>query len=112
MTRNRFRIEDSFPIEAKKAFVFAGDVIDGTVAPGMSFDVPEAGHRWTLRVVSVERISKSDGSVCVGLVVNDRSPGYLRGMGSGWTAELTLNDETKNENPTMCSAGGPVDFPE
>lgn len=103
MTRNRFRISDSFPIESKKVFVFAGDVIEGTVAPGMLFSVPEAGHHRTLRVLSVERISKSDGGVCTGLVVKDPSPGYLRGLGAGWTAELTPDDQTKDENAIGCS---------
>ena len=85
---NHFKISDSFAIEAKKLFVFAGDVIEGVVKPGMTFQIHEAGHFWTLRVKSVELITKADGNVILGLIVEDGFPGYLPGLGVGCTVQL------------------------
>ena len=84
---NRFKIEDSFPIEPD-LFVFAGTIVEGRAGPGMRFWVPEAGHKWAFVVRSVEFIRKQGGSETIGVVVQNGKPRYLRGMGTGWTAEL------------------------
>lgn len=84
---SKFRIVNSFAIKPKGIFVFAGEVLEGTVAPGMVFEVPEAGHRWRFVVRSVEMINTEGGNI-VGLVIDDRTPGHLPGLGVGWTTEL------------------------
>ncbi len=84
---NRFKIEDSFAIEPD-LFVFAGAIVEGRAAQGMKFWVPEAGHKWEFVVRSVGFIRKQGGSETIGLVVQNGKPSYLRGMGTGWTAEL------------------------
>ncbi len=70
-------------------FAFAGEVLSGTVRAGMVFELPEAGHRSRLKVESVEIVSTVHGAK-VGLVVNDarNGPGFLPGLGVGWTADL------------------------
>jgi uncharacterized protein YfaS (alpha-2-macroglobulin family) len=84
---NRFKIHDSFAIEPD-LFVFAGEILEGNVAKGMSFDVPEAGHRWHVVVSDIGFIRKSGGGELIGLTVKNASPSYLPGLGAGWTAEL------------------------
>ena len=86
----QFLIQESFPISSKGLFVFVGAVVSGAVEPGMVFLVPEAGHKWRVRVRSVERVGTAEG-VKVALIVDDAGPGYLAGMGVGWTAEITKN---------------------
>ena len=88
----RFRIDDSFAIKSV-GFVFAGEILEGMIVPGMSFLVPEAGHRWKVVVKSVEHIRHTGGGEKMGLVVEDPTPGYLPGMGVGWTAEFKEQDE-------------------
>jgi hypothetical protein len=84
---NQFKIENSFAIEPDK-FVFAGAIVQGKVGPGMTFEVPEAGHKWRFVVRSIGFIRKLGGAEVLGLVVDNGRPGYLAGMGVGWTAEL------------------------
>jgi hypothetical protein len=86
---NTFLILESFPVPEKRVFVFAGEVLSGTAETGMTFEVPEAGHNWPLTVASVERVNMALG-VKVALVVYERSnlPGFLGGMGVGYTTEL------------------------
>ena len=91
---NHFKISDSFPIKAKNLFVFAGVVVEGVAASGMTFQVPEAGHSWTLRVKSVELITRAVGGTILGLIVEYGSPGYLPGLGVGWTATLVADGES------------------
>jgi hypothetical protein len=69
-------------------FVFAGTIIEGRAGPGMKFEVPEGERRWTFIIRSVELIRKVGGTATAGLVVENGKPGYLPGMGAGWTAEL------------------------
>jgi hypothetical protein len=87
----RFRIDDSFTID-RVGFVFAGEILEGTIIPGMSFLVPECGHRWRVVVKSIESILLTGGGEKVGLVVENPETGYLPGLGVGWTAEL-IEDE-------------------
>ena len=54
---NQFKIEDSFALEPDK-FVFAGTMVEGKVGRGMTFEVPEAGHKWKCTVRSVEFVRK------------------------------------------------------
>jgi hypothetical protein len=82
---NRFRIDDSFSVHSQ-GFAFIGEIIEGKVAAGMTFEVPEAGHRWRMQVKAVEFVLMAGGKEKIGLVVQDE--GYLRGLGVGWTAEL------------------------
>lgn len=77
---NRFSIEESFAVEPD-VFLFAGTVLEGRAGPGMKFEVPEAGHQLQFVVRSVER-------ELVGLTMKNSPPGYLPGLGIGWTAEL------------------------
>ena len=84
---NRFKILDSVAIEPDR-FVFAGEIIEGKVGRGMKFWVPEAGHKHEFVVRSVEAILKKGGTELIGLVVENRTPSYLGGLGVGWTAEL------------------------
>jgi hypothetical protein len=84
----RFRIDDSFAIQSV-GFVFAGTAIEGDVRSGMIFEIPEAGHRWKMIVKSVEIIRMAGGKEKIGLVVENPSPGYLAGLGVGWTATMT-----------------------
>ena len=50
---NKFRIDDSFRIDSV-GFAFVGEIIEGSAAAGMTFEVPEAGHRWRVKVKAVE----------------------------------------------------------
>jgi hypothetical protein len=86
---NTFLVRESFPIAAKMLFVFVGDVLSGNVQAGMTFEVPEAGHRWPLVVKAVEMAQTVHGAK-VALVVDDAQSdsGYLSGMGVGWTLDL------------------------
>jgi hypothetical protein len=84
---NQFKIEDSFVIEPN-LFVFAGSILQGKASPGMTFEVPEAGHKWRVTIRFVEFIRTGNGSELLGLLVDNRKPGYLPGLGAGWTAEL------------------------
>lgn len=84
---NKFKIEDSFAIEPDR-FVFAGTILQGEARRGMTFEVHEAGHRWKLTVKDISFIRKVGGTELIGLVVDNAKPGYLRGLGVGWTAEL------------------------
>jgi hypothetical protein len=86
----QFSIQESFPISSKGLFVFVGELVSGAVEPGMEFLVPEAGHKWRVRVRSIERVQTAEG-VKVALVVDDAVPSYLAGVGVGWTAEITEN---------------------
>jgi hypothetical protein len=87
---NTFLIQDSFPIEAKGLFVFAGEVLSGIVEAGMRFEVPEAGHRWTLIVESVEIANTNHGNKVALTVKNSPDAcGFLPGLGVGFTTELT-----------------------
>ncbi len=52
----------------------------------MVFEVPEAGHRWRLKVKAVEFVRQAAGKDKIGLVVEDDR--CLPGLGVGWTAEL------------------------
>lgn len=83
----RFRIDDSFPVESV-GFVFAGEILQGEISPGMSFAVPETGHMRRVVVKSVELIRLTGGGEKVGLVVEDPSTVYLSGLGVGCTVEL------------------------
>jgi len=69
-------------------FVFEGAIIEGSAGKGMKFEVPEAGHKFQFVVRSVEFIRKGGGIETIGLTVENGAPGYLPGMGAGWTAEL------------------------
>jgi len=89
---NRFRIDDSFSIDSV-GFAFVGEIIEGTATAGMTFEVPEAGHRWGMQVRAVEFVRMAGGKEKIGLVVHD--DGYLRGLGAGWTAELHSSGDTK-----------------
>lgn len=89
---NRFRIDDSFGIDSV-GFAFVGEIIEGNVAAGMTFEVPEAGHRWRVQVKAVEFVRMAGGKEKIGLVVEDDR--YLRGLGVGWTAELHPSGDTK-----------------
>jgi hypothetical protein len=82
---NRFRIDDSFRIDSV-GFAFVGEIVEGNAASGMTFEVPEAGHRWRLKVKSVEFVRLAGGEEKIGLIVEDDP--YLAGLGVGWTAEL------------------------
>lgn len=93
---NRFRIDDSFNIEAV-GFAFVGEVIEGSVATGMSFKVPEAGHWLAMRVKAVEFVRLAGGNEKIGLIVEDDR--YLRGLGVGWTAELIAPGEITCQHP-------------
>ena len=84
---NQFRIEDSFAIQPD-LFAFAGELVQGEARLGMSFEVPEAGHKWRFTIRSVEFIRKADGRELIGLMVDNEKPGCLPGLGTGWTAEL------------------------
>jgi hypothetical protein len=85
-------MDDSFSIDSV-GFAFIGEIIEGKVAAGMTFDVPEAGHRWRMQVKAVEFVRMAGGKEKIGLVVQDDR--YLRGLGVGWTAELhTTGDIT------------------
>ncbi len=87
---NTFLIQESFPIAAKGLFVFVGEVVSGSVEAGMRFEVPEAGHKWPLRVESVERVISVHGAK-VALIVRDSRDtcGYLPGLGVGYRTKLT-----------------------
>jgi hypothetical protein len=89
---NRFRIDDSFRIDSI-GFAFVGEIIEGSAAAGMKFEVPEAGHQWQLRVKAVEFVRQAVGKEKICLVVEDGR--YLSGLGAGWTAELHFPGETK-----------------
>lgn len=89
---NKFRIDDSFGIDSV-GFAFVGEVTEGSVAVGMTFKVPEAGHWWPMRVKTVEFVRLAGGKEKIGLVVEDDR--YLRGLGVGWTAELLPSGETE-----------------
>jgi hypothetical protein len=84
---NQFKIEDSFAIHPD-LFVFAGTLVQGRAGRGMTFEVPEAGHKWALVVRDITFIRKKGGSEILGLVVDNPTPSYLPGLGIGWTAEL------------------------
>jgi hypothetical protein len=86
---NRFAIEDSFAVEPD-TFVFAGRILEGRVGPGMVFEVPEAGHKWRVKVKSVEFVRKGAGNEQIGLLVQNAN--YLPGLGTGWVAELRRVD--------------------
>ena len=81
----RFLIKSSFSIELKNLFVFSGDILEGEVVPGMVFEVPEAGHRWKVRILSVERACTDHGAELALTVEDDQ---YLPGLGVGWTADV------------------------
>jgi hypothetical protein len=85
MAMNRFLIDDSFRIESR-GFAFVGEIVEGNAAAGMTFEVPEAGHRWRLKIKAVEFVRLTGGKEKIGLVVDDDQ--YLPGLGVGWTAEL------------------------
>ena len=89
---NKFRIDDSFRIESR-GFAFVGEIIEGSAAAGMTFDVPEAGHRWRVQVKAVEFVRMAGGKEKIGLVVHDDN--YLPGLGAGWMAELHSSGDTK-----------------
>jgi len=89
---NRFRIDDSFRIDSV-GFAFVGEITEGSAAAGMTFEVPEAGHRWRMEVKAVEFVRMAGGKEKIGLVVEDGR--YLRGLGVGWTAELHSSGDTK-----------------
>jgi hypothetical protein len=89
---NRFHIDDSFRVDSV-GFTFVGEIIEGSVAAGMTFEVPEAGHRWRVQVKAVEFVRMAGGKEKIGLVVEDDH--YLRGLGVGWTAELHSPGDTK-----------------
>jgi hypothetical protein len=84
---NQFKIEDSFAIEPD-LFVFAGSLVEGEAHRDMTIQVPEAGHKLTFTIRAVEFMHKAGGRELMALVVNNTTPGYLRGLGAGWTAEL------------------------
>ena len=87
---NKFLIQESFPIEAKGLFVFAGEVISGIVKAGMKFEVPEAGHWWPLMVESIEIVNTNQGNKVALTVKNSPDAcGFLPGLGVGFTTELT-----------------------
>lgn len=88
---NRFRIDDSFGIDSV-GFAFVGEVIEGRIAVGMTFKVPEGGHWWVMRVKAVEFVRLAGGNEKIGLIVEDDR--CLRGLGVGWTAELIAPGET------------------
>lgn len=88
---NKFRIDDSFSIDSV-GFVFVGEVMEGSVAAGMTFRVREADHWWKVRVKAVEFVRLAGGNEKIGLVVEDDR--YLRGLGVGRTAELVAPRET------------------
>ena len=89
---NKFRIDNSFRIDSL-GFAFVGEIIEGRAATGMLFEVPEAGHRWQLRVKAVEFVRQAGGKEKIGLVVEDDR--YLPGLGVGWTAELRPPQDDK-----------------
>ena len=89
---NKFHIEDSFGVDSV-GFVFVGEIIEGSVAAGMTFRVREADHWWRMRVKAVEFVRLEGGKEKLGLIVEDDR--YLRGLGVGWTAELHPSEETK-----------------
>jgi len=89
---NKFRIDDSFRIDSR-GFAFIGEIIEGSAAAGMMFDVQEAGHRWRVQVKAVEFVRMAGGKEKIGLVVHDDN--YLPGLGAGWTAELHSSGDTK-----------------
>ncbi len=82
--RTRFRIDESFPVESF-GFVFAGEIIEGTITPGMSFLIPEAGHRWRVVVRSIEHLRLKGGKEKIGLVVENPPTGHLPGLEVGST---------------------------
>ncbi|MHB0955202.1 MAG: hypothetical protein ACYC6N_28950 [Pirellulaceae bacterium] len=88
----RFRIDDSLPT-GSVGCVFAAEILEGEISSGMSFSVPEAGHKWRFVVKSIEQIRLIGGGEKVGLVVENPTTGYLPGLGVGWTAELKKQDE-------------------
>jgi hypothetical protein len=57
----------------------------------MTLEVPEAGHRWSLRVKAIEFARYAGGKEKVALVVEDDN--FLPGLGVGWTAELRPDNE-------------------
>jgi hypothetical protein len=87
---NRFKIQDSYadPVESD-LFVFEGELIEGGAKKGMSFQVHEAGHTLAFRIQSIRFISRAGGRQIIGLEVMNAAPGYLPGLGAGWTAELS-----------------------
>jgi molybdopterin-binding protein len=104
---NRFRIDESFKITSV-GFVFVGEIVRGSVKAGMSFEVPEAGHRCQLAVKSVEFVRLKEGREKIGLVVQDDD--YLPGLGVGWTAELQEprpdTGEVVRRLPSDAGSGG------
>ena len=86
---NRFKIEDSYPDPVKSdTFVFEGKVVEGGAKIGMTFRVPEAGHTRTFLIKSIRFIPRACAGLLLGLEVKNGDPGYLPGLGAGWTAEL------------------------
>jgi hypothetical protein len=83
-----FRIDDSFAISSI-GFVFAGEILQGTVSAGMQFLVYECGHHWRVVVRSVEFLRGVGGTEKIALVVENPTPGYLKGLGIGQTVELS-----------------------
>ncbi len=86
---NRFKIQDSYvdPVESD-TFVFEGEITEGGAKVGMTFRVPEAGHAWTFLIKSIRFIPRANAGLLLGLEVRNADPGYLAGLGAGWTAEL------------------------
>jgi hypothetical protein len=83
----QFKIVDSFVIQ-NIGFVFKGVILSGKACPGMTFKVPEAGHQLNMVVKSVEIMGMMSGKTKVNIIVENPSPGYLPGLGVGWTATL------------------------
>jgi len=69
---NRFQINDSFAV-SPDTFVFAGTIIEGEAKVGMTFEVPEAGHRRRAVVRAVEFADSAGGVALIGLCVHDEN---------------------------------------
>jgi hypothetical protein len=65
----RFEVREVFRLPQRSRFVFAGDIVDGTVSAGMTAHVWLDGHAFCdLRVEAIEyldRITTHDSLVCL-----------------------------------------------
>jgi hypothetical protein len=77
----KFHCEATFVIRGRRSFVLGGQIIDGTVQPGMRVSLPlPAGEVLTRSIHSVGLISTTDKNGAVGLSIQCESQGEAESL--------------------------------